>query len=436
MADAALSIGQSTRPRIKLRHVAAAVLGNALEFYDFTVYTFFAAEIGRAFFPSRSAFVSLIASVSVFGVGFLGRPVGAIVIGAYGDRVGRKPAMLAVFGLMGVALLGLVATPSYAMIGVAAPLLLLAFRLLQGFALGGVVGPATAFLLEAARPERRGLYASLQFASQGVSTLLGGTVGVLLSSILSAQQLETYGWRLAFFVGVAILPFGLVIRRSLPETLHAAAANSERSESWRGHTRTIAAGFAMLAAATVGNYVLLYMTTYASQDLHMRANISFAAPAMFGLANVICSPLSGLVSDRIGRRPIMIGSRALFVLATIPAFMLMVHYRTAPVVLSAVFVLGCLSQCTAPAFVSLTEALPQSIRSASLSITYAFSIAIFGGSTQTIVTWLLHATGDLLAPAYYLTAANIVGVIAMMAMRETAPLALQRLNARTMRKSA
>src|SRR5580692_201174 len=177
MAGLSTSVGRpAALPKILHRHVAAAVIGNALEFYDFSTYAFFAAQIGRTFFPSHSPFVSLLSSLIVFGVGFVGRPVGAVVIGRYGDRAGRKPAMMVSFGLMGVALLGLAATPSFRTIGIAAPIIVLCLRLLEGFALGGEVGPTTAFLLEAAPPQHRGFYASLQFASQGFSALLSGLV--------------------------------------------------------------------------------------------------------------------------------------------------------------------------------------------------------------------------------------------------------------------
>lgn len=423
MAGLALSTGQSATPRIRKRHVAAAVVGNALEFYDFATYGYFATQIGRTFFPSHSLFVSLMASYGAFGVGFVGRPIGAIVIGAYGDRVGRKPAMLLSFGLMGTALLGLALTPSYAAIGIAAPVLVLILRLIQGFALGGDVGPTTAFMLEAAPVERRGFYTSLQYASQGVSTLLSGLVGVILSSVLSEPALESFGWRIAFLLGAIILPIGLIIRGSLPETLHGdGAAKDTGGDTWRQHFSTIIAGFGILGGSTIGFYVLAYLTTYASQFLHMRANISFAATAIFGIANIISSPLSGIVSDRIGRRPVMIGSRLIFLMATIPAFMLLVHDRSPAVLLGLAFVLGCLSQAGMPGFISLTEALPRTLRSAWLSITYAFAIALFGGTTQPAVTALLHASGDLLAPAYYLTVGNVMALVAMLAMRETAPL--------------
>src|ERR1700742_79296 len=200
-------------------HVAAVVIGNALEFYDFTTYAYFAAQIGATFFPSKAPFVSLLASLAAFGIGFAGRPLGGFLIGAYGDRRGRRPAMMLSFALMGVAIVAFVAMPSYAQIGIAAPIGVVLIRLLQGIAVGGDVGPTTAFLLEAAPEEHRGFYAALQYSSQGVSTLCAGVVGVALAQWMSAEALEAYGWRIALGLGAVILPIGFAIRRSLPETL-------------------------------------------------------------------------------------------------------------------------------------------------------------------------------------------------------------------------
>ena len=205
-----------------LRHIAAVVVGNALEFFDFVSYGFFSIYIGRAFFPTHSASLSLILSLLTFFVGFLARPIGAIVIGSWGDRAGRKPAMLFSFALMGAGIVGLALTPSYARIGIAAPILAVLFRLVQGFALGGNVGPATAYMVEAAAPLRRGFYAALQAASQDSGALAAGVIATVLASHLNAQQMQDWGWRATMLVGACIVPFGLILRRSLPETLHAA----------------------------------------------------------------------------------------------------------------------------------------------------------------------------------------------------------------------
>ena len=210
----------NTQPRVlSLPQLAAVVAGNALEFYDFLIFGFFAVQIGTVFFPIKDATGSLLLTLVTFGVGFLTRPLGGALIGPLGDRIGRKPAMLFSFGLMGVSIVCLALTPSYARIGFAAPMLAVLFRLLQGFALGGEVGPSTAFLMEAAPAEKRGLYVSLQFATQNAATCFAGIVGVLLANLLTPADLSAWGWRVAMLLGATVVPFALIIRRRLPETL-------------------------------------------------------------------------------------------------------------------------------------------------------------------------------------------------------------------------
>src|ERR1700688_2392939 len=233
---------------VPARHVAAVVAGNALEFYDFLTYSFFAVYIGRAFFPSNVPTASLLASLGTFGVGFVTRPVGGLVIGRIGDRLGRKPAMILSFSLMGVAITGLALTPPHSMIGIAAPVLVIFFRMLQGFALGGEVGPTTAFLLEVAPPERRGFYTAFQFWSQNLSILIAGLVGFGLANTLSEQQLQDFGWRIAFLAGAVIVPFGLAMRRSLPETFHAPVAGKRQHISLRPYLPVAVIGLLLLAS--------------------------------------------------------------------------------------------------------------------------------------------------------------------------------------------
>jgi len=406
------------------RHVAAVVIGNALEFYDFTTYAYFATQIGRTFFPSQSPFVSLMASLAAFGIGFAARPVGAIVFGSYGDRVGRKPAMLLCFTLMGAAILLLALTPSYASIGIAAPALVVVARLLQGLAVGGDVGPTTAYLFEAAPEHRRGFYAALQYSSQGMSTLAGGIVGVTLSSVLDAQALTDYGWRIAFLLGAVILPVGFFIRRALPETFHEA----ERAQAVSSPIpwRIIVLGFFMLGSTTIGFYVIAYMTTFAGTVLHMKTNVSFGATLVFGAANIVFSTLAGILSDRYGRKPLMVWPRVLFCVLILPLFYLIIQNHDAVTLLGAMFLLGALGQMAVVGFVTMSEVLPKHMRSASLAITYATAISIFGGTTQLNITWLIHHTGNPMMPAYYLFAATLVGIVAMVLMPETAPVILKR----------
>ena len=405
--------------------ITAAVMGNALEFYDFTTYALFAVQIGKTFFPTHTAFENLMLSLMTFAVGFVGRPVGAIVIGRFGDRVGRRPAMLLSFGLMGLGLLGLVLTPSYAQIGWLAPVLLLLCRLVQGFALGGEVGPTTAFLIEAAPLHRRGLVGTWQSASQAVASLIGALVALWISHVLSDQQMTDYGWRIAFGLGAVVLPFGLLMRRRMPETLHRVEAAQDIHPTSTGpfsHARPLLLGLGMIMSFTTSTYVLLYMTTYASQTLHMSASDSFGASVSNGACGIVFALLGGVLSDRFGRKPVMITARSLFFLAIYPAFFLMVRNHDALTLIAATGVLSALSSTSVGvALVALTESLRKDVRSTGMSIVYAIGVAVFGGVVQPYVTWLIKATGSPMAPAWYMMAAAAVGVTAMALMKETRP---------------
>ena len=407
------------------RHVAGAVMGNALEFYDFTVYTVFAADIGLAFFPSNDPFARLFLSLMTFAIGFITRPLGALVIGRLADRLGRKPAMLLSFGLMGVGIVGLASTPSYARIGLAAPLLAVGFRLIQGFALGGEVGPTTAFLIEAATPKHRGFIGAWQTASQSVSSLVGGLVGVCLAGLLSQAALEAYGWRVAFWLGALVLPFGLIIRRHLPETLHREESRSPahpEAASLVAHAKLLILGVMVIMCFTTSTYVRLFMTTYAQTSLHMSSRDAYGASVVNGAVGIVFSLGGGVLSDRFGRKPAMIWPLGLFFLSAYPAFFLLVHNHDAGTLWTVTGVVGALgSMSTGAALIWLTEGLRKEVRSLGMGAVYAITVAVFGGATQPLLAWLLHTTGDPLAPAYFLMATTLVGLVAMALMDETAP---------------
>jgi len=427
-----MSVGSGTaNGSVPLRHVAAVAVGNALGFYDFLTYVYFAVYIGKAFFPSHSPTISLLATFGASFIGFVARPVGAMIIGPMGDRIGRKAAMTLSFALMGVGVLGVALTPSYAQIGIAAPILVIVFRIVQGFALGGEVGPTTAYLVEAAPPARRGFYASLQYATQDAGVLVAGLVGTLLAATLSADQLQGWGWRLAIVIGAAIVPFGLWLRRSLPETLHAAddaalapdgALNARGKVQLRPYLLLIVLGLMMLASGTIGSYVSSYMTTYALNTLHMPATVAFGVIIVNGGFSVLFEPLSGWLSDRFGRKPVMLLPGFALLLSIFPAFWIIATYRTTATFYAAIAwttTLAALS--TTPVVTVLTEQLPKRVRSGVVAIVYAFAISIFGGSTQVVLTGLLGWTQNPLAPAYYWTAAAVVGLIAMALVTESAP---------------
>ena len=407
-------------PALPLRRVFAVGLGNALEFYDFLTFSFFAVQIGHCFFPTAHG---LLYSLATFGVGFLTRPLGGIVIGRFADRRGRKPAMTLSFVLMGIAITGLALTPSYHQIGVAAPALLVIFRLTQGFALGGEVGPSTAYLIEAAPPRQRGLYVALQYMTQDTAVLAAGLMGYGLSTWLDPAALDAWGWRAAFLVGALIVPLGLALRRSLPETLAVTTTDSPAVKApalrlgW-----SAVRGLVMLGSVSVSLYVTDYVATYAEDSLKLTAKESLLAIVVLGVSTVIVDPLSGLLSDRVGRKPVMLAGAASLVVLTVPAFAWLNRSPSVGTLCAAPALLGALASVTAsPVLTTVTESLPPAVRAGTVGTIYAVAVALFGGSTQLMVKALTEATKRSLAPAWYLTGAMTIGAIAMAASPESAP---------------
>jgi MFS family permease len=406
------------------RHVVAALLGNGLEFYDFLTYSFFALQIGRAFFPSQNPLSSLLLALATFGAGFLTRPVGAWAIGRYADRVGRRPAMMLSFFLMGVAILGIAFTPAYSAIGVAAPIMVVLWRLLQGFALGGEVGPSTAFLTEAAPAAQRGLYASFQIATQGVAILAAGIAGVVLAAVFDAAALDTFGWRWAFVLGAVVVPLGLFVRRSLPETLHDTTSTEviQSEPSRRAVIVTALLGLAILVSNTIATYVRTYMTTYAVQTLHYSSHVAFVTTAIHGITMFLAGAGGGWLSDRFGRKPVMLWSSVTLAIVTLPIFLVITQYRTPVTLYVGMFLLatfGCL--CIGPAIVMVSESLPRRLRAGGVGTVYAVATTVFGGTTQFMVAWLIGITGNALVPGWYSVVATVLGLAAILAVRETAP---------------
>jgi MFS transporter, MHS family, citrate/tricarballylate:H+ symporter len=410
------------------RAVFSATIGNMLEFYDFVTYSFFAIQIGHTYFPVHNEYGSLMLSLATFGVGFITRPIGALVIGIYSDRVGRRPAMLFSFALMGIGVLAISLTPSHDAIGLAAPVIVILARLVQGFALGGEVGPSTAYLMEIAPPERRALFISLQPISQGIASTAGALIGFIMSGTMTPAGLEAYGWRIAFLIGAICLPFGLWMRRTLPETVPPTDNSAERPRWWRHFTLArkyvgvIVLAMMVLANGTIATYVTRYMTTYAQNSLHVAAPLAFATSLVSNGLQIIGALLGASMADGIRRKPVMIGAQLAVLVLTYPTFLWMVD---APGAWSLLFGFGVLSLImVVPIIVAVTtllEALPREIRGGVLGTVYAVTIAIFGGTAQLMVTWLLHVSGNPLVPSWYLLIAAAVGLLAMMLMPETAP---------------
>ena len=410
-------------PPVPRRAIAAATIGNALEFYDFMTFAFFAIQIGHTFFPSGDPFISLMSSLATFGAGFVTRPLGAHILGGYADRAGRKPAMLLSMTLMGVAITLLALTPSYARIGIAAPVLAIGARLLQGFALGGEIGSASSYMIEAAAPLRRGFSISLQSASQSVAAALGSFVGLALSAVMSPASLESYGWRIALLLGASIVPFGLMIRRGLPETLgKAIEEHRSAAEPLTAYARPLALGFVMIGSSTIVGYIFQYMATYGQATLKLSAGVSFAAESVNNGVAVFAAIIGGLLCDRYGRRPIMILPRIVFTALIIPVFLWLTSARDATSFLSANAILSFVDGLVYGAvYASIIESVPPQVRSRAFALVYSIPVAVFGGTTQLVVTWLLHATGSAMSIAWYLVAVALIGLVAMMMMPETAP---------------
>lgn len=413
----------AARPVIGRAAVAAAVAGNALEFYDFVIYAYFAVYIGQAFFPVGGEFGSLLLSAATFGVGFVTRPLGAILIGALADRAGRKPAMILTVALITVGTLGMAATPSYASIGIAAPLIVVACRLLQGLALGGEVGPATALLVEAAPPNQRALYASWQLASQGIAVAVGGLLGVAVSLALTAEQLAAWGWRVPFLVSIVLVPVAVKIRRSLPETFEAGSSQST-GEILGGVVRRyrsyLILGVLMTLAGAVSSQIGNYMTTYAIQTLHLPATLAQTSALAGGAITFVFALLGGWLCDRRGRKIVLVLPRVLLMLLIVPMFSWLISAPSAFSFLAVTAVIAALTAMSAAAaMVVIPELLPASFRSTGISLVYAIGTTLFGGTTQFAVTGLLAWTGDPMSPAWYLAATSLVSLVAMWMLPET-----------------
>src|SRR5690348_1770769 len=406
------------RPRLTSAQIAAVASGNALEFYDFVTYSFFAVQIGRSLFPGDAS-QSLIPSLATFGVGFVSRPLGGLIIGRMADRRGRKPAMILSFTLVGIGIVGLALTPSYATIGAAASGLAVLFRLIQGFALGGEVGPNAAFLMEAAPANKRGFYLSIHLATADAAVLVAGFVGLALSSLLSGPLLDAWGWRIAFLIGASIVPFGLALRRTLEETLPPEAKQPPPPGSLRPLLLTAGAGMMILGAGTISNYTLGYLTTYAQDTLHMAVRSAFGATVVLGLVGALSDLGTGWLVDRFGPKRVLAGPWILLILLAVPTFYFLDATRTATALYGATALLTLLHIFGSSAAILLfILALPARVRAGSLSLVYALAIAIFGGTTQVMEKLLIRWTGSPVAPGWYMVVAVAAGLAGALLIRE------------------
>eukprot|EP01037_Dinobryon_pediforme_P005778 gene5778-5841_t len=415
------------------RLIAACTIGNALEFYDFVIFSFFAGTIGALFFPAQDATVQLLLAFATYGVGFFLRPLGGVVLGAYADRKGRKNATLLTLFLMafGTAMIGL--APTYEQIGLAGPVMVLVARLIQGFSAGGEVGASTTLLAEYAPPGQRGFYGSWQLASQGLAILAASGMAWAVSNTLPADQVKAWGWRVPFLVGIVIVPIGLWLRGALAETHANVDDISTRNVSslslvFRDHLSKVIAGVGMIIGGTASNaIVVLYMSTYAVRQLHLPPTSGLFAGLAAGLVTLVVAPIAGALSDSFGRKRVAGIAYLLMALTIYPAFLLLNAQPVLSTLLVVVVFLGALNALGgAPIIITLAEIFPVEVRATGMSLVYALGVAIFGGFGQFIVTWLISATGSPIAPAYYVIACCVSTLVALLAIPEMSRKVLSR----------
>jgi MHS family proline/betaine transporter-like MFS transporter len=401
------------------KQVVATSVGNALEWFDIAIYGFFAVYISKAFFPNNDPTTSLLLTFGTFGLSYLARPIGGIVLGAYADRRGRKASLMISIVMMTFGTLALALMPTYATIGVLAPLLVLLARLVQGFSAGGEFGSSTAFLVER-MPERRGFIASWQFASQGVSNLMAAGLGTLLTTQLSAADLQSWGWRLPFLFGVLIGPVGLYMRNTMEDS--AAPAGKQGTpvrDVFARQKLAVLLGIGALAVSTAINYLIVYFPTYAVQKLNVPASVGFLAVLIGSVVISVLTPLAGAVSDRIGRTTYMITINVLLLLAIYPAFYIMTSYPTPGVIIGAVFVVATLKALYyGPLAALMAELLPAESRATGLGLGYNVGVMIFGGMGPAIMTGLgtFAFIGDM-APGYYLSLVAVLSLVSLFTIR-------------------
>jgi MHS family proline/betaine transporter-like MFS transporter len=399
--------------------IVATSIGNALEWYDISVYGYFAAYIAKAFFPNDDPTTSLLLTFGTFGLAFLIRPIGGLVLGAYADRHGRKASLLISIVLMTFGTLTVAVMPTYGSIGILAPIAVLLARLVQGFSAGGEFGSSTAFLVEHA-PERRGFIASWQFASQGLGAIFSSLFGVGLTTWLTAAEMQSWGWRIPFLFGVLVGPVGIYIRNHLQDATPPPAHQESpiRQVMLRQKFRVML-GIGALAISTAINYLIVYMPTYVVKTLNLSPIVGFTATLAASLVVTLLAPIAGIISDKVGRTTHMITINLLLLCSIIPAFLLLTRNPVPAVIVLSVFWLAALKALYyGPLAALMSELLPASTRATGLGLGYNIGVTIFGGMGPVTMAWLggFALIGDL-APAWYLTSVAILSLCTLITIR-------------------
>jgi MFS transporter, MHS family, proline/betaine transporter len=404
------------------RAIAAGVWGTIVEWYDYAVYGFLATIMAQNFFPAADENTSLLSAFAAFGIGFLARPLGAFVIGRMGDVSGRKTALIFTLFLMAVSTIGIGLLPTYESIGIAAPLLLVVFRLIQGFSAGGEWGGATAFMVEWAPANRRGLYGSLQQASIAGGLLLGSGIAATVASLLTTEQLANWGWRVPFIIGAVLLPMGMYIRRNVDDTPAFQEIEQQRSTSLSSLWKAAGQAFGFTILWTVSFYIMLsYMPTFTQKYAGLSRPEALWSNTVGLLVLVIATPIMGRISDRIGRKPMMLASAFGLLLLPYPLFQSMLTAGgTTNVMFVQVAFAILLAIFSGPGPAAISEIFPTYGRATWMSTAFSLAVAIFGGFAPYIATWLITTTGSPLSPSFYLIAAAAVSGLVILTLRETA----------------
>jgi MHS family proline/betaine transporter-like MFS transporter len=416
-------MAENAKPPLS-RTIVAATIGNVLEWFDFLSYGYFASTLAEVFFPTANRTVSLLITFGTFGLSYLVRPLGGIVIGGYTDRAGRKAGLTLSIALMMIGTTLMVVTPGYATIGLAAPIIIMIARLLQGFSVGGEFGSAVAFLVEHTE-DRKGFSASWQWSSTGMVSVIVALIGIALTTLLTHDQLLVWGWRLPWVFGLLVGPVGLYIRSRMTETPEFLAAVKPPTVPIRAllrrHPMPVLLAIGASVISNSSYYLLLYIPTYAVRTLHLPAYTGFVATLLGGVVLAVFSVVAGHMSDKMPRTRIMMVMAWLFAIVAYPVFWLMVAY---PSLAAAMFAVGLLNLIKAgysgvlPSL--LAEQFPVDTRAVGIAFSYGVSVTIFGGFAPFVSTWLIAATGDPLSPSFYLIVSAFISIGALVAIQRRA----------------
>ena len=409
----------TAKPQSKFSTVFRVTSGNFIEMYDFFIFGFYASYISKAFFPSNSDYASLMLTFATFGAGFLMRPLGALLLGGYIDRIGRRKGLVLTLWIMAAGTAMVAFIPGYATIGIFAPLLVLIGRLLQGFSAGVELGGVSVYLSEIATPGHKGFYVSWQSASQQVAIIFSAALGYVLNEQYSPATMAEWGWRIPFFIGCLIIPVVFQIRRSLEETPAFLAKKEHPSfkqiiQALVTNWPLIVCGMMLIVMTTVSFYLItVYTPTYGKNVLKLSIIDSLLVTLFVGVSNFIWLPVMGALSDKVGRWPIMALFSGLTLITAYPALNWLVANPTFEhmviIELWLSFLYGSYNGATV---VALTEIIPVHIRTTGFSLAYSLATALFGGFTPFVATWLIQSTGDKASPGYWLSLAGGLGLLA------------------------